>query len=154
MHPDTENGTCCFWGVVTSPCTVLSVADINAASGLLGLGGSGVCPSLTAKGPCNRCMAIYELPATMGEFGVRARRSAAIIGIAVLAAFSAAALSHPLLFKPSALDAARDAVQADCPKVYGAQPSRMSGCKLRVVSGFPAPHSYPQMPIPSSPGKP
>jgi len=99
-------------------------------------------------------MAIYELPATIGECGVRARRSAAIFGIAILAAFSAAALSHPLLVKPSARDAARDAVQADCPKVYGAQPSRMSGCKHRVVSGLPAPQPYPKTSAPPSPGEP
>lgn len=30
----------------------------------LWLGGSGVCPSLTAKGPCNRLRAIFELPVT------------------------------------------------------------------------------------------
>ncbi len=43
------------------------VADTNAASGLLWLGGSGVCPSLAAKGLCNRLTAVSELPATSGN---------------------------------------------------------------------------------------
>ncbi len=40
----------------------------NAVSNPLRLGGSGACPSPRAKGLCNRLIAIYELPATSGNF--------------------------------------------------------------------------------------
>ena len=37
------------------------------------LGGSGVCPGFTAKGPCNRLCTIFELPVTR-ESGLRSNR--------------------------------------------------------------------------------